>query len=320
MVAVSAAAPAFACSPTSSLVLTAFTANYRNHLNAGTAQPDLIEVSSVVTNSGIQPTSGYTRTLTIPPNLFETVSSTTPTGYRAPTISGSGTLGSATTLTYARNLPLESGAVDTFSVTLTVGNTAAPAFRGWQGPAFALSGTVDGGATCNALSPTGQVAATPSTTLAVAGWAARREWASANLWVGTSSAGGPASTVVANTGRKAVGPITLEVRVPETSGRYAAVDAAAPDNIASGWEFVSRTPASNTVGPWTYTFRTTSPALLAPDQLNGTSTNHQTPPFRARILLSPAFTLTSPPNPTNITAVASTPGATSSAVASDNAE
>ena len=320
VVAVAVAAPAFACSPKNSLVLGGFTANYRNYLNMSTVDPTLIDVSSTVTNTGSQPTNLYTRTLRIPGNLFDSVLSSTPDDYSAPLISGNPTTGWVLTYTRTNALGVGLNKTDTFNAVLTVGNTASP-FRGWQGPAFPMTGEVSGGSTCNGLNYSDPVETSANTTLEVITWRAFRDGLS--LWVGTNAADGPATSYVQNIGRKAVGPITLSVTVPDTAGRYNAVGPLNPTNVASGWEFVSRTPPApnNATGDWVYMFRTVAPsaAYFAPDDFSATATDCQTKPFRALITLAGG----SNNNPTtvNITAQATAPGGSAKTpAASDNAE
>jgi hypothetical protein len=310
-IAVVTAAPAFACSPAGSLTLSSFVANYRNHTNANSVVPTEIVVTSTIANGGTQPTTGYTRILTIPSDLFTSVSSTTPSGYSAPTITG-GLAG--WTLTYVRTTQLPAGGTDTFSATLTVGDTTAPAFYGWRGAAFTLAGQANGGTACGTVVAADTVEATPNATLTINDWVAdydnggggddedENENASTDLWIGDDDG----STYVRNNGRKAVGPVTLAVTVPVSGGRFSQVSPVAPSNVADGWEFVSRT-GTDTVGPWTYTFRTTGD-YLAPNELNGSSRNDRTPPFRARILLAGDSSGT--PSSVRIDVVASAPGAT----------
>lgn len=322
VVAVAVAAPALACSPVNSLAITAFSASYRDYL-ANTAQPTLIDVTSKATNSGSRPTSTYSRTLTIPANLFDSVTTSVPAGYvstPAPTVAGS--LATGWTITYQRSAPLAAHGTDNFSVTLTVGSTTANPYRGWQGPAFAMGYSANGGVTCNAPSSTYPVPATAVTTLAVTGWGAARS--GSTLWIGTDTVNGPATTIVDNTGRKAVGPIFLDVTVPrQSSGRYQSVlTPANPGSVPTGWIFVSRTnnlDVSNNLVSWTYTFRTDPVTqFFAPDQLNGALTNHRTNAFRASLTLT--GNNGSVDNPTNITAVARATGAATSPQVSNNSE
>jgi hypothetical protein len=309
VVSVAVAAPAFACSTVDSLVLTSFAATYG--VVKGDVDPTAIVVSSTVVNSGPEAIASLTRTLMIPAGLFDTVASTTPVGYSAPVIAGS--VGTTRTLTYLRSGALPAGGTDSFSVTLTVGDTTAPLYRGWQGPAFTMGGEVNGGPACGVVTGAAPVAATPSTTLKINGWRSER-LASTSLWVGDENAGGKAPTLVRNTGRKAAGPVTLTVTVPKVAGAYQSVSSAPPDNITDGWEFVSRTPAANADGPWHYTFRTTG-GFLAPDAFaNGAI--RDTPRFRARIQL--AGTPGGEPRTVAVTAVASAPGATDSPVATND--
>jgi hypothetical protein len=309
VVSVAVAAPAFACSTVDSLVLTSFAAAY-GVVKSG-VDPTSIVVGSTVVNSGPDSVASLTRTLTIPAGLFDTVASTTPVGYSAPVIAGS--VDTTRTLTYVRSSALPSGGTDSFSVTLTVGDTTAPLYRGWQGPAFTMGGQVNGGPACGVLTGAAPVAPTPSTTLKINGWRSER-LTSTSLWVGDENAGGRPPTIVRNTGRKAAGPVTLAVTVPQVAGAYQAVSSAAPDSITDGWEFVSRTPADNANGPWTYTFRTTG-GFLAPDAFaNGAI--RDTPRFRARIQL--AGTPGGEPRIVGVTAQASAPGATDSPEATND--
>ena len=314
VVAVAVAAPAHACSPTDSLGFLTFAASYRNY-NTNAAEPTLIDVTSTVRNNGSKPTATFTVVLRIPAGTFDSVTSgPPPTGYAAPVIVDEGTAGFK--LSYQRNAPLPAKTTDSFNVTLTVGDTSAPAYRGWQGPAFAMGYAADGGITCNKPGGTFPVPATAVTTLAITGWGAVRN--DTILWIGTDTVNGTATTIVDNTGRKAVGPIFLDVTVPkQSSGRFQSVQTPAnPGNVPADWFFVGRADNPNS---WTYTFRT-NPAtrFFAPDQLNGASTNNLTPPFRASITLTGNTGKVD--NPTNITAIARATGAANSAQVSNNSE
>jgi hypothetical protein len=315
VVAVAAAAPAYACSPSTGLTGGSFAATYVNHATPNTVDPTRIVVTASITNSGTASTVGFTRVLSLPANLFDTVVTTTPTGYAAPTVTGSLAVG--WTLVYPRTSQLVAGASDAFTATLTLGGTTASPFRGWQGPAFTLAGQANGGSACGTAQSTAGVQATPNTTLEVSSWRAQRTAGTTDLWVGDDNSGGTADTYVRNTGRKAVGPITLTVTVPDARGRYASVAPAAPQVTTPGWDFVARTPAGNATGPWAYTFRTTGDAV-APDDLNGMLQNDRTPRFRAKISLGGGEGWT--PNTVQVNVVASAPGATDSPVVGNNAE
>jgi hypothetical protein len=303
-VAVVTAVPAYAACSGGGLSGTMI-ANYANHTNAATVDPTRIQVTSTVTNTGTTATTGYTRILSIPAGLFDTVSAPSVNGYNGPTRSGSEATG--LTLTYVRQSQLSAGASETFATTLTLGGTSASPFRGWQGPAFALTAQVNGGGTCGTLPTPASVAATPNTTLSISNWAADRS--NGNLTVGDDS--GSTTTRVLNTGRKAVGPVTLAVTVPKGTGRYSSAEPT-PSNISTGWAFVA--PRTENSTSWTYTFRTTN--HLAPDGLNEAAQTHMSPSFEARIILTGPSNNT--PNQVMISAVASASGATNSSSVSND--
>ncbi|NLC99120.1 MAG: hypothetical protein GX678_08645, partial [Actinomycetales bacterium] len=211
------ATPAHAASADLKLALE--TARYVNNttLLQGLVDPTRLELQGTYGNTGPQTTQNFQITLSIPANLYATApTATTPTGFGAPSISGS--LAAGWTLVYTRTSQIAVGVTgQPFKTTITFTDPAASfddaPFRRWAGSQFTLSATANAtNGTPASAAPT--IAATPNVNIKVTSPNAR--WRNASTGASGRHVQYLASKVH-NEGRSSIGKMKLELRLTKST-------------------------------------------------------------------------------------------------------